>query len=407
MTYTCSTCNKVFDTLTNYRLHIKYMHKNRANGKVFECEICQRTFHNEVTFIAHKYIHGDKYACEVCGKPHGSRRAMEAHLNREHTKDKLFSCDHCDKVYYDLRTLKHHMRLHSERQYECDICHKKFFTSSEVITHKRNVHTEKSHLCEICGKSFKSKGILSQHCDSVHSTECRYKCDVCGRGFKRSSHLYAHQKCHTDIRPFTCELCGKKFRTTSNLKVHTDWHKNIRNHVCEACGKTFLTKANLDKHYFTHTGRKPHPCTECEQEFVDLPSLRHHLLKKHGIHLERKVPRKSVLPTNEPPPTEGLPNTEQEPQSESTFSTVGMPSTPRAVTVEPVHSSVISGQLAQFDVVSSAMTANGIGEDGPKIVQVSEDLQPPATTAPSLPQHSTNVDDNMIATEALMQIIMS
>ena len=333
---------------------------------------------------------------------------MEAHLNRVHTKDKLFPCDICDKVYYDKKTLMTHMENHSDRKYECDICHQKFHHNWLVNLHKRNVHTEKSHLCEICGKSFKSKGILSQHCDTVHSTKCRYKCDVCGRGFKRSSILYAHQRTHTDIKPYPCEICGKNFRTRRHLQVHTNWHNNVRDFVCEACGKAFLTKTNLDKHCFTHIGRKPHPCTECEQEFVDLPSLRHHLLKKHDIHLERKVPRKSsVVKMTEPPQTQDPPSAEQEPQVKSGSSAPGTPSTQRTV-VEPVHSSVVSGQPAQFDVVSSAVTASGISEDGLETAeQVSEDLQPPAMTAQSLPQHSSEIDDNMIATETLMQIIMS
>ncbi|XP_071486943.1 uncharacterized protein [Diadema antillarum] len=408
MTYTCSTCNKVFDTHRGLQSHVKSMHKNKADDIVYKCEICLKTFYHQSSYIAHKYLHEDKYACEVCGKRFRTRGSMEAHLNRVHTKDKLFPCDICDKVYYDKKTLMSHMEYHSDRKYECDICHQKFHHNWLVNLHKRNVHTEKSHLCEICGKSFKSKGTLSQHCDTVHSTKCRYKCDVCGRGFKRSSILYAHQRTHTDIKPYPCEICGKNFRTRRHLQVHTNWHNNVRDFVCEACGKTFLTKTNLDKHCFTHTGRKPHPCTECEQEFVDLPSLRHHLLKKHDIHLERKVPRKSsVVKMTEPPQTQDPPSAEQEPQVKSGSSAPGTPSTQRTV-VEPVNSSVVSGQPAQFDVVSSAVTASGISDMGLKTAeQVSEDLQPPAMTAQSLPQHSSNIDDNMIATEALMQIIMS
>ncbi|XP_071486942.1 uncharacterized protein [Diadema antillarum] len=411
ISYTCSTCNKVFDTLLGFESHVKYMHKTKADGTIFQCEICYKTFRNALSCYYHKNVHGDKYACKVCGKRHVNRREMEAHLNREHTKEKTFSCSHCDKNYYSKASLdKHNMHVHSGpgRQYECDICHQKFKYPFRVSAHKEAVHTGRSHLCEICGRSFKSKGILKQHCDTVHSTECRYKCDVCGKGFKRCSNLYAHQRTHADIRPYPCEICRKNFRTRRHLQVHTNWHNNIRDFVCEACGKAFLTKANLDKHCFTHIGRKPHPCTECEQEFVDLPSLRRHLLKKHDVHLERKLHRKSsVVKMTKPPQTQDLPSAEQEPQVKSGSSAPGMPSTPRTV-MEPVHSSVFSGQPAQFDVVSSAVTASGISEDGLKTTeQVSDSLQAPAMTAQSLPHHSTNVDDNMIATEALMQIIMS
>ncbi|XP_072173383.1 uncharacterized protein [Diadema setosum] len=405
--YVCSTCNKVYDTLLSFRLHIK-MHKSKANNTVFQCEICLKTFSHVSSYNSHKYLHGDKYACEVCGRTFGSKRSLDAHVNREHTKDKLFPCIHCDKVYYCKRTLRQHMQIHSERQCECDICHKRFHFAYQVDSHKRTVHTGRSHLCETCGSSFKSEGTLKQHHDTVHSAEFRYKCDVCGRRFKRVSHLNFHKRTHTDIKPYPCEICGKNFRTATNLKVHTNWHNNVRDFVCDACGKAFLTKANLDKHYFTHTGRKPHPCTECEHDYVDLPSLRHHLLKKHGIHLERKAPRKlSSVTKAESLQTEDPTSTKQQPQINSASSPPGMPSTPRTV-VESVRSSVVSGQPAQFDVVSSAVTASGISEDGLKTAeQVSEDLQPPAMTASSLPQHSTNVDDNMIATEALMQIIMS
>ncbi|XP_072173091.1 uncharacterized protein [Diadema setosum] len=394
MSYTCSTCNRVFNSLTNFRLHIQNVHKNRANGKVFQCDICHKTFSHESTYNAHKRSHGKKNACEVCGKIYASPRAVKAHLNREHTKEKLFTCAECNKTFYDRKALQQHMHCHSERQCECDVCHKKFYFMWEVNRHKQFVLSERSHLCEICGSCFKTEAALKDHSDFTHNTEYRFKCEICGRGFKRPCTLRKHRKSHTDIKPYPCEICGKNFRTRRHLQVHTNWHNNVRDFVCKVCGKAFLTKTNLDKHFFTHTGRKPHPCTECDQQFVDRPGLRHHLLKKHGVHLERNVPRKTAaLKTNKAYPTD--------------LQIQQIPSAPRTV-VEPVHSSVVSGQPAQFDVVSSAVTASGINEEGLKTAeQVSEDLQPPVMTAQSLPQHSNDIDDNMIATETLMQIIMS
>lgn len=64
------------------------------------------------------------------------------------------------------------MKSHTgQRDYECDICQKKFLYSYNVIAHKRNVHEknrETSYHCKICYEKFWKASKLSEHLLNVH-----------------------------------------------------------------------------------------------------------------------------------------------------------------------------------------------------------------------------------------------
>lgn len=71
------------------------------------------------------------------------------------------------------------MKSHTgERNYECDVCNKKFLYSYNVIAHKRNVHQKVSKRnrtteveiiqCRFCTEKFFQVGKLNEHMLNVH-----------------------------------------------------------------------------------------------------------------------------------------------------------------------------------------------------------------------------------------------
>ena len=71
-----------------------------------------------------------------------------------------YPCEHCSKVFTQHSRLVYHLNSHTnQRQFECDLCGKKFNTSQYVTTHKRKVHGDQEKLlkytCELCGMRFK------------------------------------------------------------------------------------------------------------------------------------------------------------------------------------------------------------------------------------------------------------
>lgn len=75
-----------------------------------------------------------------------------------------------------------------ERNFECDICHKKYTTKSVLTKHKR-----------------------------IHN---KLNCTKCNIKFMQSEELQEHLKIHNVIRPFACSLCDNSFSLKKNLITH-------------------------------------------------------------------------------------------------------------------------------------------------------------------------------------------
>ncbi len=93
---------------------------------------------------------------------------------------------------YNLR--KHVTIAHSDEEWLCDSCPKKFTNPLSLKRH-RSTHAEKSLPCHVCGKQFRSSSNLRQHMLS-HSDRRPFVCPVCQSGFKTKDKLQRHQKGH-------------------------------------------------------------------------------------------------------------------------------------------------------------------------------------------------------------------
>ncbi|XP_043936189.1 zinc finger and BTB domain-containing protein 41 [Protopterus annectens] len=240
---------------------------------------------------------------------------------------KMLKCPKCDKTFDRVGKYESHTRVHTgEKPFECDICHQRYSTKSNLSVHQKKhssgveVH-KKEHKCPCCNKLHASKKTLSKHIKRFHpdnvpeflmskkkKTES-WKCEVCNKSFTRKPHLEEHMILHTQhkpfkctyceehfksrfarlkhqekfhLGPFPCDVCGRQFNDTGNLKRHIECtHRGKRKWTCFICGKSVRERTTLKEHLRIHSGEKPHLCSICGQSFRHGSSYRLHLRVHH------------------------------------------------------------------------------------------------------------------------------
>ena len=118
------------------------------------------------------FTHNDKRdkECDICGKKYTNLIYLNSHqIYHEAPK---FSCtfNGCTKKFFKHFKLKDHQKTHTDqRDHECQLCDKKFFTSTHLRRHHLNLHIKLKLRCEFPGCSAKcSKDKFRSHVMTKH-----------------------------------------------------------------------------------------------------------------------------------------------------------------------------------------------------------------------------------------------
>ena len=323
----CMLCDEVFDQ--NRDLH-NHMAIHADSGEILKCKICQRSFNKPSVLRKHLMKHSKSKTCRICGKTF-----MSVFSLRNHQKFHLgkFSCHLCGRFMSSTWNLKQHMKTHirSEKTYECNVCHEKFFSPSALEFHKSSFHSigKRHNKCPVCSKVFRSSFGRNSHL-MTHTEEERtlhqafvpmYTCIICGETM-RAEYKFKHLKRHMSKAEemFVCETCGKSFSQYSDLKLHITKHKpeeqesedlmteeereffktlSTNNHLpckqkpisnqrcdCDICWKNSLNKPCIGLHILANTNSDNNPilCDVCGKSFKSKTYLNTHM-KLHSGNL--------------------------------------------------------------------------------------------------------------------------
>lgn len=142
------------------------------------------------------------------------------------------------------------------RPYKCNECIKEYMTSKHLARHRRASHMQQ--ICHDCKEPYLN---YVDHMLKIHGIDLpkNFECDICQKKFLTKSHVQSHMRIHrAKTRIYTCQLCPKSFYFSTDLRKHMKTHSQNRTIICEICGDTFKSQDTLKNHMRRHTGEKPY-----------------------------------------------------------------------------------------------------------------------------------------------------
>lgn len=317
-TFICE-CGEHFQDLIEYQ---KHQHQHNPGGEHL-CNLCGKGFETSEILVGHMLLHsvtGPLVTCPFC-KQLIRRNSLTQHIKYVHNNKPR--CTICFKTFANQHNLKRHMMIHNDiREFECDICLRRFHQKITMQTHRLN-HLN-AFSCNQCDMTFKSKEALTTHRDFDECSKSKmikakeelmktvkqeiktsvgkvlgYACSLCKKMFSLESALEQHiesthivesnefteaQKImrNKSIKRFECSICGKSCASQAMLTMHERVHTNERPFPCQLCPLRFKTKTHLRTHQLTHTREKKFGCSVCMKYFALKGNLVVHLRTHTG-----------------------------------------------------------------------------------------------------------------------------
>jgi len=116
-----------------------------------------------------------------------------------------------------------------------------------------------------------------------HSDELREECRVCGKRFKDSTAVRAHERTHSDLRPYACPRCDKTFKTSECLWHHENRSKTCGKSLGELPPRPAGTRARRGRHRRAPAAHLPLPLPSANQR-VDVEAVMAREMRNHHHH---------------------------------------------------------------------------------------------------------------------------
>ena len=158
-----------------------------------------------------------RYVCSgpSCSEVFGTMSLLNEHYKVSHER---VECNNCGLNFNTSSTLSWHMYSHQELKYEWSHCQRKFPFASDRDIHELKHQTEKKFKCQHCDESFFMKGDCKKH-EETHKN-IKHKCTLCTYETVDLRNLKAHQRVHSNLKPYMCTYCLELFRFHTQLKRH-------------------------------------------------------------------------------------------------------------------------------------------------------------------------------------------
>ncbi|CAB3261138.1 unnamed protein product [Arctia plantaginis] len=216
------TCCLCLNTFERFKILQEHMHKHYRN---YVCDVCDAGFINQGSLNSHTQTHvKGTFACSFCNKIFDTVTKKKMHVRNSHTHRNMVNrCGYCHEGFREYYMKEQHLaKVHGVHNnvYKCNACDKTFSTPKKLRSHVKKDHLlERHHNCSICEMKFFRLHDLNEHMVK-HSGDKKFQCEVCLKCYGRRKTLKEHMRIHNDDRRFKCEHCGKAFIQKCSWKAH-------------------------------------------------------------------------------------------------------------------------------------------------------------------------------------------
>ena len=224
--------------------------------KLFQCNICKRSFSKSVR--AKKHI-------------------------RTHLGVRPFKCTICGKSFNQAQNLRNHVKRHGPQEVQ-----QTQVNTDETTTAEREVPSAQNppndlttiELEEVPEETAKLIQVEIEEADRP------YKCGTCPMQFSTYMHLEKHVTQHKSTKlSFCCNVCNKQHASQESLEKHLQWHKDQKHYYpCDKCSQIFYHTQGLNEHMVKihNTGDRVYSTVD-NREHVSEPVHGGHLNQHHHL----------------------------------------------------------------------------------------------------------------------------
>ena len=259
---------------------------------VHGCDVCDVTFPEKEDFDAHfEKFHAaeELFSCNICSDKFPKNFYLDFHNFKFHEEENPFICDECKCGFAEERCFRNHVCM-----IPCSICDEIFEGKKSLDVHIATVHEGKKIAEEFDTSSYDSDGNISSepekedfeaHFERFQADEELFSCDICYDKFPKKFDLDFHNgKFHEEKNPFICDECKCGFAKENYFRNHTCMIS------CSICNKIFEGKKSLDTHMATfHEGKELFQCYQCDENFTEKSLLNYHLVHVHDCKFQCEI----------------------------------------------------------------------------------------------------------------------
>lgn len=180
--FQCNLCGKILSTRNTLKAHIGTVHEE---NRLFACTICPKSFAMKNCLQKHiKKVHlkSKEFKCNICQVFVSQASYLKRHKEMMHPPDGIkikYPCDVCNQMFSTPHSLRNHIQVHREPEFECICCLKKFHKKGNLLDHMEH-HETLSYPCQHCTRSFRNEAKLKHHLKRVHFKEKEtFRCELC------------------------------------------------------------------------------------------------------------------------------------------------------------------------------------------------------------------------------------